>query len=194
MTWLNDHTGTSVVSHEPLQLAPKYLLKKVTTYVNLFSLMFLLRSWTFNLLQKWKSTCSFFCLDEYQRSMRGVFSWHAACSCHLNEHRLWSKYVCFELCIWDMIQRSTPLAHEWTSGTWVSSYVCQGHNETTKKEAIQASDSSWQIRFLWCQLTLQVYQRSLSLDILGYSVCLALNLTLIWKQTDHYVRHEWKNN
>lgn len=81
MTWLNDYTGTSVESHEPLQLAPKYLLKKVTTYVNLFSWMFLLRPWTFHLLQKWKSTCSSFCLAEYQQSMRGVFSWHMQHAC-----------------------------------------------------------------------------------------------------------------
>lgn len=40
-------------------------------------------------------------------SVRGVFSWQAACSYHLNERRLWSESLCFELCIWDMVQRST---------------------------------------------------------------------------------------
>lgn len=64
VTWLNDHTGTSVASHEPSQLASKDSLKKVTTYVNLFSWMFLLRPWTFSLLQKGKNTCSSFCPAE----------------------------------------------------------------------------------------------------------------------------------
>lgn len=99
VTWPNDHTGTSVASHEPSQLASKDSLKKVTTYVNLFSWMFLLRPWTFSLLQKGKNTCSSFCPAEDL--------WQAACSYHLNERRLWSESLCFELCIWDMVQRST---------------------------------------------------------------------------------------